>query len=130
MGLPYSDNVKLLDAITADVAAVTALGTNTLDVSKRQLRSIQFVCASHTSGNGVFTVYVSNDGTNWVQYNRLTDNVVNAIAEGDVRVASCTLNSNSNKIYFFPAGDYFRYIGVACDVTTDGAYSAILEAAG
>ena len=131
MSLPYTDNQKLINATTTTVAdPVAAIGNNTYDVSKRQLRSIQFIASAISSGNGVFKVYVSNDGTNWVQYNRLTDNVVNAIGEGDVRVASCTLSSNTNKIYFFPAGDYFRYIGVSCAVTTDGTYSAILEAAG
>lgn len=127
MSLPYTDNIKALDATTATVAN-TAAGI--WDVSKRQLKSIQFTCSGHTSGNGVFGVEVSNDGVNWVVYNRLINNVTNTISEGDVRTAAPTLNSNTSAIYFFPTSDYVRYIRVFVTVTTDGAYSATMEVAG
>lgn len=125
----FSSNQVLINATTVDVDAsgVTTTGSNTADVSMRTKLSIQFVASAVTSGNGVFKVYVSNNGTDWVQYNRLTDNVTNTNAQSDTRVASVTLSSNTNKIYFFPVGDYFRYIGVGVDVTTDGAYSAVLQ---
>jgi hypothetical protein len=127
MSLPYTDNIAALNAVIATVANTAA---TIWDVSKRQLKSIQFICSGHTSGNGVFGVEVSNDGTNFVVYNRLTNNIVNAITEGDVRTAAPTLNSNTSAIYFFPTSDYFRYIRVFVAVTTDGAYSAILQVAG
>lgn len=127
MSLPFTDNFSIYSAQTSDVAVADAIA---YDVSKRQKMSIQFTCASHTAGNGVFTVYVSNDGVNFVQYNRLTSNVTNTNAQNDTRVASVTLSSNTSVIYFFPPGDYFRMIKVALDVTTDGAYSCQLEAAG
>lgn|SRR3569623_158316 len=124
----FSTNQVLINASTTSVTdPVTATGANTADVSMRTKLAIQFVASAITSGNGVFKVYVSNDGTNWVQYNRLTDNVTNTNAQTDTRVASVTLNANGNKMYFFPVGDYFRYIGVSLAVTTDGTYSAILQ---
>lgn len=124
----FSTNITLINASTVSVTdPITQLGTNTADVSMRAKLSIQFIAASITSGNGVFKVYVSNDGTNWVQYNRLTDNVANTNAQTDTRVASVTLSANGNKIYFFPIGDYFRYVGVSLAVTTDGVYSAVLQ---
>lgn len=119
----------IIDASTVSVTdPVALLGTNTVDLSMRKKYSIQFIASAVVSGNGVFKVYVSNNGTDWVQYNRLTDNVTNTNAQTDTRVASVTLSSSSNKMYFFPDGDHFRYLGVSLAVTTDGAYSALLEA--
>lgn len=124
----FSTNQVLINASTTSVTdPVSAIGVNTADVSMRTKLSLQFIAATVTLGNGVFKVYVSNDGTNWVQYNRLTDNVTNTNAQTDTRVASVTLSSNGNKMYFFPVGDYFRYVGVSLAVTTDGAYSAVLQ---
>ncbi len=93
----------------------------------RSKMSLQFIAASITSGNGVFTVEVSNDGTNWVAYNRLVTNATNTNGQTDTRVASVTLSSNTSAIVFFPVGDYFRYMRVIATRTTDGAYTAILQ---
>lgn len=117
----YTDNFKPLNAVTADTTS------EAFDVSQRELKSIQFIAASITSGNGVFTVEVSNDGVNFIAYNRLVDNVTKNNTQTDSGVASCTLSSNTSKIYFFPDGDYFRFIRVLVNMTTDGAYSAILQ---
>lgn len=116
----------MLNAVVATVANTAALK---YDVSKRALKSIQFVASGITSGSGAFGVEISNDGVNWVVYNRLTSNVTNTNAQTDTRVAGPTLSSNTSSIYFFPTSDYFRMIRVFCTVTTDGAYSAILQAA-
>lgn len=119
---------NIIEASTVSVTdPVSLLGSNTIDLSLRKKYSIQFTAATVTSGNGVFKVYVSNDGTNWVQYNRLTDNLTNTNVQTDTRVASVTLNANGNKMYFFPVGDHFRYLGVSLAVTTDGAYTATIS---
>ncbi len=86
--------------------------------------SIQFVASSVTSGNGVFTVEVTNDNQNWVPYNRLTTNVTNTNAQTDTRVASVTLNSNTSSIVTFPNSDVFAAFRVKVIPTTDGVYSA------
>ncbi len=127
MSLPYTDNKNLLDAVTADVANTAA---TPYDVSKRQLKSIQFTCSGHTSGSGAFGVEVSNDGVNWIVYNRLIPNLTGTNAQTDAHVAAPTLNTNTSAIYFFPVSDYFRLIRVFVDVTTDGVYTATLQAAG
>lgn len=114
----------MVDASSVDITANTILA----DVSMRTKMSLQFVASGVSSGNGVFTVEVSNDGINWVAYNRLTTNVTNTNAQNDTRVASITLSSNTSSIVFFPLGDYFRYMRVNLNVTTDGVYSAILQA--
>lgn len=127
MALPFTDNINALTAVTATVANTAA---SIYDLSKRQVKSIQFTCANHTSGNGAFGVEVSNDGTNWVVYNRLNSNVTNTNVQFDTRVAAPTLSSNTSTIYFFPTGDYFRYIRIFVTVTTDGTYTATMQSAG
>ncbi len=127
MSLPYTDSINVLNAVTATIANTDAIY---YDVSKRQLKSIQFTCANHTSGNGAFGVEVSNDGANWIVYNRLIDNLTNTNVQTDTRVAAPTLNTNTSKIYFFPTSDLFRYIRVFVTVTTDGEYTATLQTAG
>lgn len=123
----FSTNVAALNAVTVDTTSAP------IDVSMRTKMSLQFVASAISAGNGVFTVEVTNsqdaDGlpTNWVVYNRLTTNVTNTNGQNDTRVASVTLSSNTSSIVFFPLGDYFRYMRVKVDLTTDGAYSAILE---
>ncbi len=84
--------------------------------------SLQFVASSITSGNGVFTVEVSNDGTNWVAYNRLTTNVTNTNAQTDTRVASVTLSSNTSSVVTIP--DPYAFYRVKLVVSIDGNYSA------
>lgn len=117
--MAYTNNIKLIDGVSADTTG------ESFHVGDREHLSIQFIASGVTTGNGVFTIEVSNDNTNWVQYNRLMDNVVNGITEGDVRVASVTLSSNTNKIYFIDHSDHFEFIRAKVDFTTNGVYSAI-----
>lgn len=87
----------------------------------RGIASIQFSSTAITAGNGVLTVEVSNDGFNWTPYNRLTTNVTNTNAEGDTRVASVTLSTNSSSVVVIP--DPFAFYRVLIAVTTDGIYN-------
>ena len=118
----FTTAINLLDAVTADTTG------QYVDISMRTMKSIQFVASGISGGNGVFKVYVSNDGVNFVQYNRLTSNVTNTNTQNDTRVDSVTLSSNTNVIYFIPHDDHFRYIRCDVDVTTNGTYTAILSA--
>lgn len=109
----------LLNAVTA---TTTSRG---IGVDNASNVSIQFQATGITSGNGVFTIDVSNDeGANWVTYNRLNSNVTNTNAQMDTRVASLTLNISGGSMVFIPAGDTFGLIRVKCTRTTDGTYSA------
>lgn len=84
--------------------------------------TLQFVASAITSGNGVFTVEVSNDGVNWVAYNKLTTNVTNTNAQTDTRVASVTLSSNTSSVVSLP--ENFAFYRVKVVVSVDGTYSA------
>ncbi len=117
----HTNNTPILDAVTATTTS------EPVDVSMRKKMSLQFVCANHTSGNGVFTVLVSNDAVNYVAYNRLITNATKTNTQTDDGVASFTLSSNTSVMAFFPVGDHFRMIKVVCTRTTDGTYSAILQ---
>lgn len=128
MSNPFTDNIVVL-APTAVTVSNLLTPIQPVDVSKRAIKSIQFTAASVTSGNGAFGLEVSNDGTNWIVYNRLIDNVTNTNAQTDTHVAAPTLSSNTSKIYFFPTSDYFRYLRVFVTRTTDGTYSAVLQSA-
>lgn len=124
----FTDSKALISASAATVLAPTTLGgTNVLDVSMRDKISIEFTATGITSGNGVFKVYISNDGTNWVQYNRLITNATVADAHNDAKVGSITLSSNTSSFLFVPYGDHFRYIGIGLDWTTDGTYTATVQ---
>jgi hypothetical protein len=109
----------ILNAVTADTTS------GGIPVNNAKRLSIQFIASAISAGNGIFTVEVSNDGVNWLAYNRLTTNVTNTNAQTDARVASVTLSSNTSAFVFFPPGDTFAFFRVKVDMTTDGAYSAI-----
>lgn len=113
----------LLNAVTATTTSSSA------PIDNAGRLSLMVAASAITSGNGVFTVDVSNDpSVGWVAYNRLTTNATNTNAQTDARVASVTLSSNTTSILFFPPGDTFNYIRTKCTVTTDGTYTAVLYA--
>ena len=119
MSLPFTDNSPLLNSVTA---TTTSVG---FDVSKRQQVTLQFVASGITSGNGVFSVDASNDGTNWITGIAFQDATATA---SNTLVTSKTLSSNTTAGAYVEPG--WRYIRAKCTVTTDGTYSAIIEAAG
>lgn len=83
--------------------------------------TLQFIRSNHTSGNTVYSVEVSNDGSNWVTYNKLIDNVTNTNAQQQTRVASSTLSSNTSKVYTLDlATDVYKWMRVTATITTDG----------
>lgn len=114
--MPQPISRTLLNAVTA---TTTSLG---MPVVTGAGASIQFVATGITSGNGVLTVDVSNDGSTWTAYNRITTNIANTNVQFDTRVASVTLSSTGSSIVFIP--DPVAFFRVKVTVTTDGAYSA------
>jgi len=116
----FTTNKNLLDAVTVDSTGEYE------DISMRKQISFQFTAEDIVSGNGVFSIEVSNDGVNFVTYNRLTTNVANTNAQTDIGVGSVTLSSNTSAIYMMRAGDHFRYVRAAVNVTTDGTYTCTM----
>ena len=108
------------------INAVTATTTsNGVPMDNAGRASLMLVSSGISSGNGVFTVQVSNDGVNWVDYNRLITNVTNTNAQTDTKVASVTLSTNTTSMVFIPNSDTFASIRAKVVVTTDGTYSCV-----
>lgn len=113
---------KFLDAVTA----TTTSEAFSLEGVKKL--TLQFIRADHSAGSSAFAVTVSNDGVNYVTYNKLIDNVTNTNAQTLTRVASCTLSSNTSKVYSMDlADDCYKWMKVTVTETTDGTHSAIAQ---
>lgn len=108
------------------VSATTAgTSTDVFDVSQRALMSIELVAGSQ---NAVFEAQISNDGVNFVTYNRLTPNITNTNAQNDTGVSSASVTAGQSLIYFIRAHDTFRYIrGSVTLVGTDSVFNATLH---
>lgn len=119
MSINYTDNVTMLDAVAT---TTTSAG---FDVSKRNQIVIQFLASGITSGNGSYTIDGSNNGTNWVTGISFRDAKATA---STTFVVSKVLSANGSEAAFVPAG--FKLLRVVVARTTDGNYSAIMEAAG
>ena len=105
----------------------SVLGSNNVifDVSARRLMSVQLTAGSQ---NSVFDLQISNDGTNFVRYDRLTTNVANTNAQTDIGTTIVAVSANTSVIYFIRAGDTFRYVrGSVTLVGTDSNYNAVLH---
>jgi len=113
--------VKALNAVTATTTS------EAIPLGPLGRTSLQFIASGISSGNGVFTVLVSNDGVNFIAYNRLTTNVTNTNAQTDLRAASVTLSTNTSAVVSIP--DAFAYLKVVVTRTTDGTYSAVVFSA-
>lgn len=109
------------------LTGVTATTTsNGIGINNAGRVSIMVFATGISSGNGVFTVQVTNDPSiGWADYNRITSNLTNTNAQTDTRVALVTLSTNSTNFLFFPPGDTFAYMRVRLVRTTDGTYSAV-----
>jgi len=120
-----------IDLLTGDQPAEKSAGVTVdttgqkVDVSERQQITIQFRGASITTGNGVFSIDGSNDGTNWTTGLAMHDMTQTA---GQTNVASVTISANGSKMVSVQPG--FRYIRAVLDLTTNGTYFAALEAGG
>lgn len=110
-----------LKSILSSVVATTT--SEAIEVGSVEKITLLLTATSITTGNGVFTVTGSIDGTTYVPI-MLIDNVANTNAQTITRVDSSTLSSNSSKIYALDLEQFgYRFIKVTITRTTDGAYS-------
>lgn len=117
------------DGTKTGINAITATGTTTgtvLDMSMREQISAVFTCAAHASGNGVFSIDASDDGTNWVTGIAFVDATS---TNSTTYVTSKTLSSNTSAAVYLPFFP-FRFMRVVLAVTTDGTYTATVSAQG
>lgn len=107
---------QILIAETVDARSETQSVAGARKISFLLKRSV------HISGNTAFSIEVSHDGTNWVTYNGIVDNIVNTNAQTVTRVASKTLSTATSALVALDM-DYFcfPFLRVFADVTTDGS---------
>lgn len=84
--------------------------------------------SNHSAGSTAFSAELAVDdaGTGSVTYAKWIDNVVNAIAEGQVRISSKSLNSNSKAMMSMSPEDIGGFIKITATETTDGTHNAWL----
>lgn len=100
----FTTNSVLLDTITADATSAAH------DVSMRHKLSVE-AFLDNALGSATIGFQVSNDGTNFITYNRIDSNVTDSNTQNDTRVATVTVDDTTPlAICLFPASDYFRYI--------------------
>jgi hypothetical protein len=117
-------NLTVLDAVTATVAAADAAK---VDISNATAITLQFTRANHAAGSSAFVVQVSNDGSNWVTYNKLIKNQVNANSEMLLRAAAPTLSSDTSEVWSFSPEDSYQKMRVYVTETTDGTHSCTVH---
>ena len=99
----------------------------TVGVGGYKRLGLQFKLASVVSGNGIFKVQGTTNGTDW-SYLAMIDNLANTNSQTLTRVLSKTLSANSNVLMWVDEGLSLRAVRVSVTVTTDGSYSAYLMA--
>lgn len=122
--MAFTTNSTMLDGV-----AVTSTSA-AFDVSMRHKLSASISLATPT-GSGTVGFSVSNDGTNFVTYNRIDSNVTDSITQTDTRVATVTVSTSTpTAIALFPASDYFRYIKAIFTTVTGAILTSEIGAAG
>lgn len=116
MSIPFTTNATAISAVGATTTS------DPYDVSKRQQITVQFLASGITTGNGVFTVDASNDGTNWITGIAFQDATATA---STTWVTSKTVSANGTAGAYVKSG--WRLIRVKVTFTTDGVYSAIIQ---
>jgi hypothetical protein len=120
----FTSNQVVLNAVASDTTS------DPHDVSMRHKLSAEVVLENGT-GSGTVGFSVSNDGTNFVTYNRITTNVTDTNTQEDTRVATVSVTTAAPRVMaFFPASDYFRYIKAIFTVVTGAILTSEIADAG
>ncbi len=124
MSVRFTSNDKMLDSVSV------ATTSDAFSISQRSDASVEF-SSPDAIGQVVFTVQVSNDGTNFVTYNRLVQNSTNDNTHNDTRISSVTLDDvTTNGFVMMSYGDYARYIRTVMVVNSGGILTSSINTAG
>lgn len=126
MAVNFTDSSYIF---TPGVAGVTTTRTSPAqDVSKRDAVTLIFTSSNITSGNGVFTVDASNDGSYWATGIAFRSAGLTGAAAVSQTYGSVTSTTNRNWAAVVEKG--WSYIRVKVTVTTDGRYNCVLHSQG
>jgi hypothetical protein len=103
--MPYTNKEVLLDAVEVDSTSEIYY------VGDRKKKAIELSLAdADADGNVACSVLVSNDGTNFVTYNRINSNIIDANTENDTRVDSVSVNAATPNDQILFNDDHFGYL--------------------
>lgn len=105
--------------------------SNAIPIAGAKKITFFFTRANHSSGSTVFTVTVSGDGTAFVAYNMLVQNLARDAGAGTAgedigttAVASVTLSSDTTETYSMDLEHFsFLELKVTATETTDGTHT-------
>lgn len=99
---------------------VSASTYGTISIAEAERVSFQLVAADISSGTCQFYVKVSNDGSNWTDY----DNLLSSTGSQREWVE---LTADGSKFCSMNPDDTFRWAEVCLAYNTDGSYSVIVS---
>lgn len=113
----------LLNAVTATTTSSAVPIENLGDIT------LQCSASAISTGNGAFTVEVSNDGVIWTAFNMLVDNVTNTNGQTLTRVStkSVSANGSAGSIVLCLEARGWKMIRVTVTRTTDGTYTCVMS---
>lgn len=114
------------------LSAVSVTATSdAFDTSMRRKLSVEASLATPVIGSGTVGFLVSNNGVNFVTYNRITTDVTDSNTQTDARVATVTIDSTTPRVIaLFPEGDYFRYLKATFTAVTGAILTSSIGAPG
>lgn len=110
---------KVLNQVTATTTS------DTIDIANAEEVGLIVKRENHTAGSSTFKIEVSINETDWIQVNRLVDNVTNTNAQGKTRIAEKVLSSDTvDFVTIEKELGVFKYARVTVTHDTDGTHSA------
>ncbi len=112
-------NFTEVKTVLNGVSATTTSSAIDIEAAKRVTLAFNVASLAESGkATSTFTVQVSVDGTNYVTYNKLVDNVTNSNSQTLTRVASQVIDSNtSDYLSFDLQHDLFKYFKVTDTIT-------------
>ena len=107
--------------------AVTATTTSfVMDIAGAKRISLAFTRADHSAGSSAFKVQVSVDGTTFVDFQGLVQDLENTNAQTKTRVTTITLSSDTTVMASMDLEhQIYKAMKVVGTETTDGTMSAV-----
>lgn len=119
----FTSSVTLLNAVT------TTTTSNGENVSARSNIAFMLFATGVSSGNAIFYVDASNDNINWISGIAVQDaQSISATTNAALFVKSKTLSATTTSGLLI-IDNAWQYVRVRAAVATDGAYTALLQAA-
>jgi hypothetical protein len=114
---------EVIHAINAATATTTS---SAIPLDDATAVGLQFKRSAHSSGNTVWTVTLSNDGTTYTASAGMMTNAANTNSQTPIRVASVTSSANETVLYVLDPyqAQAFKYMKVVATETTDGTHDA------